>query len=450
MFWKNLLYSFVTIYQYLKTNKTTDKTNIHHEYIQELTTNLNSKFQTLKQTNDELEQLSKQRSGRLQVLDDQIFLDIHSSSGSILIVVSKSTAEVINVNNSFYRLLEYLPQDIIGKAYNTLNIWVNNQDPVVIQNFLQEAKIIKQQIFQLRTKTGKIKDCLLSAEEIDINGQTLIFYIASDITNITQNSCCMSYRCKNDPDYTMKYVSYDCENLTGYQIEDIVSNTISYASIIYKDDEKDDEKDVWNNVQNALAEQTAYEILYRIKTKTNEIKWVWEKGQGIFDQDNELRYLEGLIEDVSELKNSEDKLFQIRNDLRKQIQLITEELQQTNSGLKLAQEIPILLDALNVKTIADIAELTKLIVPEKIASNIEPELQLVIIALGKVAVTAQFYQTITEPVIQDKILFTAKEELKTVAQQVNNLPSSLQVLIGQIIIRWESVLNHGKTISEDV
>ena len=432
IYWKNLFNRCIEVHQNITTK---NESNIHYEYIKELTINLHSNFQKLKQTNDELEKLVEQRATKLQILNDKFFLDIHSYSGSILMLVRKNTEEIINVNNSFYRILEYSKQDVLGKV-NSM-IWVNKQDPIKIKNLLQDTKIIKQQIFQLRTKFGKVKSFLLSAEEIDIDGQTFIFYMASDITNIIKNSCFMSYRCLNDQDWTMKYISCDCEKLTGYKIKDIVDNKqLAFADIVHQDDYDF----VLDTIQKALEEQRAYEILYRIKTKAEEIKWVWERGQGIFSYNGQSLVLEGLIEDVNSFKKIEDKFIQRRDDLRKQIQQTIQELRDTNSGLKLAQEIPVLLDALNVETIADITALTKLVTPE-IDNNIEPELYLAIIALGKVVVTIKLYEKMIESPMESKILFTAKQELQAVAQQVNNLPASLQVLMSQIIIRWESILN---------
>lgn len=423
--------------------------NIRSDYIEGLSINLDASFQLLKQTNDERDRLTEKKAARLHILDEKFFLDIHSSSGTILMVVRKSTEEIINVNDSFYNILGYSNQDIIGKTCSQANIWVDNQDIIITRNLLQETKIIKQQIFQFQTKSGDIKDFLLSAEEIDIDEQTLIFYMASDITYITQNSCCMSYRCLNDPDYTMKYISYDCEKLTGYQIKNIISNTIPFASIIYQDDVNY----VWDKVQEALTKQKIYEISYRIKTKSGQIKWVWEKGQGIFynnNDNNESLALEGLIEDITDLKNAEEKLSQVRSNLREQIQQTIKGLQNNHSGLKLVQEIPVLIDALSVDNITDIAALAKLLMPENIADDIEPELHLTAMALSRVALTLQSYQVIKEPLIQDKIILSAKKELKTVVKQVNNLPASSQVLINQIIRRWDSIINNPEVPSEEV
>ncbi|MDY6897193.1 MAG: PAS domain-containing protein [Cyanobacteriota bacterium] len=438
MCWKNLLNRLVFAY---KTIRSENEKNTHSNYISGLSGNLNSSFQILKNVNDERDRLHQRKAARLQAIDNKFLLDIHSSSGTILMVIDKNTEEIININHTFTRILEYSPQDVIGQIHTQTSIWFNQQDPITIKYLLQYAQVIKQQIFQLRTKSGEIKSFLLSAEEIDINKQACIFFMASDITNITQYSCCVSYRCLNDADWTMKYISSECEKLTGYKVRELVGNNIiSYGDIVHPDDSNY----VWETVQQALANQKPYEISYRIITKNKEIKYIWERGQGIFSSSSDNAkslHLEGLIEDVTELKLYEEKLTQQRKSLRTQIQGTIKGLQENSSGLNLLDEIPILFDALNVETITDIAALANPLTSKEILEKIESDLYLAIIALAKVSLTIQSYLTLTEPAIQDKTLFIAKQELQAVTRQINDLSVSLKVLINQIVIRWESVID---------
>ncbi|MEL7243925.1 MAG: PAS domain-containing protein [Cyanobacteria bacterium J06573_2] len=447
MCWKKLRNRLIFAYQ----NITNENVNgIHSSYISGLSDNLNSSFKILKDINDERDRLHQRKAARLQAIDNKFLLDIHSSSGTILMVIDKNTEEIININNTFTRILGYFAQDVIGKIHTQINVWVNQQDPITIKYLLQYAKIVKQQIFQLRTKSGEIKSFLLSAEEIDINNQACTFFMASDITNITQYSCCVSYRCLNDADWTMKYISSDCEKLTGYKVADLVGNNIvSYGDMVHPDDSKY----VWETVQQALANEKPYEISYRIITKNKDVKYIWERGQGIFSSSSsntKSLHLEGLIEDVTELKLYEEKLTQQRKSLRTQIQETIKGLQENSSGLSLLDEIPILIDALNVENITDIAALANPLTSKDILENVESDLHLAIIALAKVALTVQSYLTLTKPAIQDKTLLTAKQELEAVTKQINDLSASLEVLINQIVIRWESIINNPETTSEEV
>ncbi len=106
----------------------------------------------------------------------------------------------------------------------------------------------------------------------------------------------MVYRCRNTPDWTMEYVSGGCKELTGYSTSDIIGNRkLSYGSLIIPQD-----KDmVWNEVQSGLREKYRFEMVYRIHTMANDLKWVWERGAGIYSDDGELSGIEGIIIDFN-------------------------------------------------------------------------------------------------------------------------------------------------------
>lgn len=104
----------------------------------------------------------------------------------------------------------------------------------------------------------------------------------------------MVYRCRNNPEWPMEYVSEGCVELTGYRAKDIVhSRKLSYGSMIVADDKEP----VWEEVQNALREHRRFELIYKIRTAGGEIKWVWEKGKGIYSAEGELSGIEGFITD---------------------------------------------------------------------------------------------------------------------------------------------------------
>ena len=112
----------------------------------------------------------------------------------------------------------------------------------------------------------------------------------------------MAYRCKNDADWTMTFVSQGCRMLTGYSREELVdSRGISYNEIIHPDDRAM----VARQVQTALQARQPFMLAYRIQTAAGELKWVWERGSGVYAAAGELLFLEGLILDISERRKAE-------------------------------------------------------------------------------------------------------------------------------------------------
>jgi len=115
----------------------------------------------------------------------------------------------------------------------------------------------------------------------------------------------LAYRCNNDKDWTMQYVSKGCLNLTGYPPESLLHNRdISFNDII-SPEYRESLRNEWDRV---LAEKLPFKYEYEIITATGEKKWVLEMGQGIFNDEGEVEALEGIILDISDRKAIEDTL----------------------------------------------------------------------------------------------------------------------------------------------
>src|SRR5205823_1037417 len=102
------------------------------------------------------------------------------------------------------------------------------------------------------------------------------------ITTLMSNLPGMAYRCANDRDRTMEFVSEGAFDLTGYYADHLVaSRKVAFAHVIHPDDRDA----VWNDVQTALQAGRPYQLSYRIRTAKGEIKTVWEQGRGIHSHD---------------------------------------------------------------------------------------------------------------------------------------------------------------------
>lgn len=124
------------------------------------------------------------------------------------------------------------------------------------------------------------------------------------------------YRCKNDRDWTLEYVSEGVSDLTGYTVDEyLVQRSISYGENTHPDDRER----LWQEVQAALEQRRPFELSYRILTKSDEVKWVWERGEGIYTPDGTLSYLEGFVTDVTERKRAEQLLRQSEERYRRLI-----------------------------------------------------------------------------------------------------------------------------------
>ncbi len=116
-----------------------------------------------------------------------------------------------------------------------------------------------------------------------------------------------AYRCRNDENWTMEFVSEGTRVLTGYAPEDFISGRVSYGSLMH---EADRER-VWHSTQEALNRHLPYTMEYRIRTAGGVEKWIWERGVGVPGEHGEIVALEGFVSDITERKLSEQRLAQM-------------------------------------------------------------------------------------------------------------------------------------------
>lgn len=115
----------------------------------------------------------------------------------------------------------------------------------------------------------------------------------------------MVYRCKLDADWTMEYMSPWVKELTGYSADELLNNhKHSYADLI----EPEDRDYVTKEVQKSIKSGRPFQISYRITDSVGCLKWVWEQGQAVYDEKNEVVALEGFITDITKQKQVEARL----------------------------------------------------------------------------------------------------------------------------------------------
>jgi len=124
----------------------------------------------------------------------------------------------------------------------------------------------------------------------------------------------IAYRCKNDRNWTMEFVSEGCLELTGYHPADMVNNSvIAYSDLVHPEDREK----LWVDVQECLTIKKPFRLAFRIMTKSGEVKWVWEQGIGVYSNDSKLIAIEGFISDITEQKKMEQQC-RVENTLLKQ------------------------------------------------------------------------------------------------------------------------------------
>ncbi len=247
-------------------------------------------------------------------------------------VIGLDNRRIIFTNHAVETVFGWKPEELIG---HTMNAFFPDK-----ASYIREARKLYEQLADKKTysleytykrKDGRDVICLTSVSRIgEKEGDRRIVSTYTDITEkkraeeslrenqrvletLMGNLPGMAYKCRNDLSWTMDFVSEGSHALTGYRPAELMNNSrISYGELIHPDDRQY----VWKTVQDSLKVRSRFQITYRIITSEGRLKWVWERGLGIFSHTGELVALEGFINDITERKIAEEQLRRSKKQLR--------------------------------------------------------------------------------------------------------------------------------------
>ncbi|HTB67440.1 MAG TPA: EAL domain-containing protein [Steroidobacteraceae bacterium] len=113
------------------------------------------------------------------------------------------------------------------------------------------------------------------------------------------------YRCRDDAHHTLEFASHGCRAVTGYEVAQLLHNeAIDFESLKHPDDQ------LWvaEAMRLALTERRAFDLEYRLVHAGGGVRWVWDRGMGVYDAHGNVLAIEGLIQDVTSRKEAEHGL----------------------------------------------------------------------------------------------------------------------------------------------
>lgn len=131
------------------------------------------------------------------------------------------------------------------------------------------------------------------------------YSLGFDLSSLLCNLPGVVYRCSNDLQRTMVYLSPGCLTLFGYPAEAFLDNAqLAFSDVILAEDRQQ----VWEQIQRAVNAHQPYQIVYRIRRADNKVRWVLDQGRALYEQEGKVIMLEGYISDITDLKQREEEL----------------------------------------------------------------------------------------------------------------------------------------------
>lgn len=168
---------------------------------------------------------------------------------------------------------------------------------------LMESRADQKRI--LRWKFTGVPDDQGVIDRIMVTGRDMISEQVSEhliteqdrqLRTVMANLPGMVYRCRNDELMTLEFVSDGCLVLTGYTSGELIEGRRkSYSELIHPQDMDT----VRREMNAAIEEKRPYQVTYRLIRRDGMQIWVREQGCAVYKQSGRVRYLEGIIVDVS-------------------------------------------------------------------------------------------------------------------------------------------------------
>jgi PAS domain S-box-containing protein len=112
------------------------------------------------------------------------------------------------------------------------------------------------------------------------------------------------YRGEEGPPRTMTLVQGEAESLAGYDADAVENGGVAWDTDIVH---PEDHEKVRDTISDSVGEAGHYEVIYRIRTESGAVKWVWDKGCGVYE-DGSLSALEGFVTEITDRVEREQEL----------------------------------------------------------------------------------------------------------------------------------------------
>lgn len=296
-----------------------------HELNAELEQRVTERTSALSDANTQLKQEIEERKQAEAALreSEERFRAIFEKAG-VGVALSSLDGKFLQANPAFQALIGYTEQELREMTFFDITHPDDIQQEAANVEEALDSDLPPRYQFEKRyvRKNGETISVRLTASFItndegvpayglgmieDITDQKLakaaLHESESKFRTLAENIPGVVYLCANDERYTMRYISQSVEDLTGYVQKEFLEDKISFVEIYHPDDEQY----VYATVEEALDNKHPFHLTYRIKHKDGAWRWVEEMGVGVYI-DDELRYLEGFLHDVTERKRAEEAL----------------------------------------------------------------------------------------------------------------------------------------------
>lgn len=293
---------------------------------------------------------------RVSAVHDIDFEELFENHNSIMMIIRPSTGEIVYINQAAAEFYGYPREVLIGMNINQINTLSEEEIAIEIQKAVNEERNFF--IFRHRISNGEIRTVHVYTYPVETGGETLLFSIIIDqtapiliqernqfltrlgiilliigsivtsslaiglsykareakkgkaslfeqqrtLTTLISNLPGVAYRRKNDPEFSMLYISDQIKDITGYSSSEFLSGEVKYGDLIHQEDKIR----VLKHYLTISTPDKSVHTSYRLVNKAGEVRWVNVNSTCVCDKSEDgFLIIEGFIQDITSKKLTE-------------------------------------------------------------------------------------------------------------------------------------------------
>jgi PAS domain S-box-containing protein len=227
-------------------------------------------------------------------------------------IIDMATADFLDVNEAFTRWSGYSRRKVIGFRANEISLLVNPEDRRKIMEALVAAEEINGREIMVRLKNSSVRYVLFSARIIQIEQERYLLALANDITE--RKKAEEKYRdlfeniqegiFQSTPEGKFNMANQSIARMLGYDSpEDLIACVTDVANQLYVEP-----GDRAKLVRIMETQDYAAKYEARFYKKDGGIIWVALTTRAVRNEKGKVLYYEGIVADITEKKQSVERL----------------------------------------------------------------------------------------------------------------------------------------------
>ena len=259
------------------------------------------------------------RAEEAQRASEERFSRAFNASPLPMTISTVQEGRLIDVNAAYLRASGFTRDDVIGRTSADLNIWPAPEDRSRFIDLFKANGAISNVEVAFRSRKGKLRTTLLSADVIDLDGERCVLIVANDITQRKRaedalrksemrlaNAQQLAHigNWESDLKTGQLYWSDETYRILGLDPRSTTATDETYWNAVHPEDKTA----LGRLISETLLKGRVYSVDHRIVLPDGSVRVVHAQGEAIVDKDGLVVRLVGTAQDITERKQMEEAL----------------------------------------------------------------------------------------------------------------------------------------------